>query len=160
MDELMTFDAAWVMLGNGEPRYEEQWRSLAARYPGRVSARIGYEERMEHLIEAGADAFLMPSRFEPCGLNQLNSLRYGTLPIVRATGGLDDTVEDMTMDGGGTGFKFVDYTPAALVGAVSRALDAYRTPDVWRQLQQNAMRKDYSWDVSAREYVKVYRANS
>ena len=133
---------------------------VADRYPGRVSARIGYDERLEHLIEAGADAFLMPSRFEPCGLNQLNSLRYGTLPNVRATGGLDDTVEDMTVNGGGTGFKFVEYTAAALVGAVGRAMDAYRNPEVWRRMQQTAMRKDYSWEVPAREYVKVYRANS
>jgi starch synthase len=156
---LMELDAAWVMLGSGERRYEELWTALAARYPDRVSATIGYDEGLEHLIGAGADAFLMPSQFESCGLNQLNSLRYGTLPIVRATGGLDDTVDDAAEDGG-TGFKFVDYTPEALVATVRRALDAFRNPASWRRLQQNAMRKDYSWDVSAREYVKVYRAAS
>ena len=90
----MALDAAWVMLGSGDRLYEEQWKMLAARFPDRVSATIGYDQRLEHLIEAGADAFLMPSRFEPCGLNQLNSLRYGTLPIVHATGGLNDTVQD------------------------------------------------------------------
>ena len=91
----MALDAAWVMLGSGERRYEELWRALAARYPDRVSATIGFDERLAHLIEAGADMFLMPSRFEPCGLNQMYSLRYGTVPIVRATGGLNDTVVDV-----------------------------------------------------------------
>jgi starch synthase len=160
-DELMAFDAAWVMLGSGERRYEELWKSLAARYPDRVSTTIGYDERLEHLIEAGADMFLMPSHFEPCGLNQLNSLRYGTPPIVRATGGLDDTVEDVDpVNGQGTGFKFADYTPDALVAAVRRALDVYRNRGVWQQMQRNAMQRDYSWDVAAREYVKVYSATS
>ena len=159
--ELMSLDAAWVMLGSGERRYEELWTILAAQHPGRVSATIGYDERLEHLIEGGADAFLMPSHFEPCGLNQLNSLRYGALPIVRATGGLNDTVEDPGAGGIGTGFKFDDYTPAALVAAVRRALQTYvETPEVWQAMQREAMRKDYSWDVSAREYVKVYRVNS
>jgi starch synthase len=154
-DELMALDAAWVMLGSGERRYEKLWTSLAARYPDRVSTTIGYEERLEHLIEAGADAFLMPSYFEPCGLNQLNSLRYGTLPIVRATGGLDDTVTDRV-----TGFKFSDYTAEALVGAVRRALETYRKPGMWQKMQKTAMKRDYSWDVPAREYVKVYSAIS
>jgi starch synthase len=158
-DELMGLDAAWVMLGSGERRYEELFTALAARHPERVSVRIGYDERLEHLITAGADAFLMPSRFEPCGLNQLNSLRYGTLPIVRAVGGLDDTVEDAdAVNGRGTGFKFVAYAPEALVGTLRRALEVYQDRQAWRKLQENAMRKDYSWDVSVREYVKVYSA--
>jgi starch synthase len=158
--ELMSLDAAWVMLGSGERRYEELWTRLAAQYPDRVSATIGYDERLEHLIEGGADAFLMPSRFEPCGLNQLNSLRYGTLPIVRATGGLNDTVED-TPERAGTGFKFTEYTPAALIATVRRALETYTgRPELWQEMQRAAMRKDYSWDVSAREYVKVYSAIS
>jgi len=159
LDELMELDAAWVMLGSGEPRYEQSWRALPQRCPGRVSVRIGYDQRLEHLIEAGADAFLMPSRFEPCGLNQLNSLRYGTLPIVHATGGLKDTVEDGAA-GRGTGFTFEDYTPKALVAAVRRALATYRSPDDWQRMQRTAMAKDYSWDVPALEYVKVYSANS
>jgi starch synthase len=158
IDELMGLDAAWVMLGSGERRYEALWQELAERFPGRVSTRIGYEQRLEHLIEAGADAFLMPSRFEPCGLNQLNSLRYGTLPIVRATGGLNDTVQDASGPGG-TGFTFADYTAEALVRAVRRALEAYKTPDAWARLQRTAMAKDYSWDLPALEYVKVYRAH-
>ena len=159
-DELMALDAAWVMLGSGDRRYEEQWKTLAARFPDRVSATIGYDERLEHLIEGGADLFLMPSRFEPCGLNQLNSLRYGTLPVVRATGGLNDTVRESADGQPGTGFRFDDYTPEALVSTVRRALGVYRTRDTWRGMQRAAMAGDFSWDVSAREYVKVYRANS
>ena len=158
MDDLLALDAAWVMLGSGERRYEQLWSELPGRAPGRISVRIGYDHGYEHLIEAGADAFLMPSRFEPCGLNQLNSLRYGTLPIVRATGGLNDTVTDAA-DSGGTGFTFSDYTPQALVEAVRRALEAYEDPETWGRLQRRAMERDYSWDVPALEYVKVYGAN-
>jgi starch synthase len=159
-EELMTLDAAWVMLGSGDRGYEEQWKMLAARFPDRVSTTIGYDERLEHLIEGGADAFLMPSRFEPCGLNQLNSLRYGTLPIVRATGGLNDTVRDAVDGQPGTGFRFDDYTAAGLVAAVKEALDVYKTPERWREMQRAAMAGDFSWDVAAREYVKVYSVNS
>lgn len=157
LDELMPLDAAWVMLGSGERRYEQLWLALSERFPGRVGVRIGYDQGLEHLIEAGADAFLMPSRFEPCGLNQLNSLRYGTLPIVRATGGLKDTVDDSAAEG--TGFLFEDYSSEALVAAVRRALETYRSP-AWQRMQRSAMAKDYSWDVPALEYVKVYSANS
>jgi starch synthase len=159
IDELMALDAAWVMLGSGERRYEQLWSRLPERFPGRVSTRIGYDHGLEHLIEAGADAFLMPSRFEPCGLNQLNSLRYGTLPIVHATGGLRDTVTDASAKAG-NGFTFTDYSPEELVRTVRRALEAYKTPKRWERLQRNAMKKDYSWDVPALEYVKVYSANS
>ena len=155
-EELMALDATWVMLGSGEPHYEHMWRTFAARYPDRVTATIGFDENLAHQIEAGADMFLMPSRFEPCGLNQLYSLRYGTVPIVRGTGGLEDTVVDAAQPGG-TGFKFSDYTPGALVAAVRRALDAFRDKDAWTALQREGMRRDASWDVSAREYVKVYR---
>ena len=158
LTELMSLDAAWVMLGSGERRYEEEWRALAARYPERVSTTIGFDERLAHHIEAGADMFLMPSRFEPCGLNQLYSLRYGTVPIVRATGGLNDTVEDVAAGESGTGFKFRDYTPDALVSTVRRALSAYRDPAGWAAIEQRGMRQDHSWDASAAEYVKLYRA--
>jgi starch synthase len=157
-DELMSLDASWVMLGSGERRYEDLWKSLAAKHPNRVSATIGFDERLAHQIEAGSDLFLMPSRFEPCGLNQLYSLRYGTLPIVRATGGLADTVADAGEMGQGTGFSFSQYTPGALVAAVRRALAAYRHPETWQQMQRRGMKQDHSWDASAREYVKVYRA--
>jgi starch synthase len=157
-DRLMAFDASWVMLGSGEPAYEAFWRGLQERFPDRVAVYIGFNERLAHLIEAGADLFLMPSRFEPCGLNQMYSLRYGTLPVVRATGGLDDTVQDADeVARGGNGFKFREYDPSALAATVGRALEAYRKPRRWRTLQKAAMRQDHSWDVSAREYVKVYR---
>ena len=136
----MALDASWVMLGSGERRYEDAWRALAARYPDRVSATIGFDERLAHLIEAGADMFLMPSRFEPCGLNQLYSLRYGTVPIVRATGGLKDTVEDVdAAPDSGTGFTFSDYTPGALVETVQRALTAFGNPARWRAMQRRGM---------------------
>lgn len=156
-ESLLSLDASWVMLGSGERHYEELWRAMADRHPDRVSTTIGFDERLAHLIEAGADMFLMPSRFEPCGLNQLYSLRYGTVPIVRATGGLDDSVTDAA-EPGGNGIKFADLTPGALVAAVRRALDLYRDRPKWQALQREGMAKDPSWDVSAREYVKVYRA--
>jgi len=156
-DELMALDATWVMLGSGERWCERFWVDLAARYPERVAARIGFDEKLAHLIEAGADLFLMPSHFEPCGLNQMYSLRYGTLPIVRATGGLDDTVIDADADPArGTGFKFQDESAAALVATVERALESYGNTRRWKSIQRRAMAEDHSWDVSAREYVKVY----
>jgi starch synthase len=157
--ELMSLDASWVMLGSGEPHYEDFWRALAARHPLRVSATIGFSERLAHFIEAGSDMFLMPSRWEPCGLNQMYSLRYGTVPVVRATGGLQDTVSDPDEAGpGATGFKFREYEPRAMGGALERAIGAYHNPGAWKQMQQTGMRQDHSWDGSAREYVKVYRA--
>jgi starch synthase len=158
-EQLMSLDAAWVMLGSGERRYEDAWRALAGRYPDRVSTTIGFDERLAHQIEAGADMFLMPSRFEPCGLNQMYSLRYGTAPIVRATGGLNDTVEDVDeAPGTGTGFKFREYTPQALVLTVRRALATFLDQPRWTEMQRRGMRLDHSWDASAKEYVKVYRA--
>jgi starch synthase len=155
-DHLMSLDASWVMLGSGEPHYERLLQALADRHPDRVAAVIGFDERLAHYIEAGSDMFLMPSLYEPCGLNQLYSLRYGTLPIVRATGGLEDTVVDAS-EPGGNGFKFREYAPGALVAAVTRALEIYKDQHQWAVLQRSAMAVDASWDVSAREYVKVYR---
>jgi starch synthase len=158
-DELRSLDAAWVMLGSGERRYEDFWGAFEATHPDRVSTTIGFDERLAHLIEAGADMFLMPSRFEPCGLNQMYSLRYGTVPIVRATGGLDDTVQDVdAAPGSGTGFKFRDYSTEALVLAVRRALSAFGDPAGWAAIQARGMRQDHSWDASAQKYVKLYRA--
>ena len=156
-DELPGLDATFVLLGTGDPRYEKLWTGLALRYPDRIGVRIGFDERLAHLIEAGADIFLMPSRFEPCGLNQMYSLRYGTVPVVRATGGLHDTVKDYDpRTGAGTGFTFQEYTSAALLRALRRALDTYRKPAQWQRLQAEGMRQDHSWDASAREYVKIY----
>ena len=154
--ELMELDASWMMLGSGERHYEDLWRTMASRHPDRVAATIGFDERLAHMIEAGADMFLMPSRYEPCGLNQLYSLRYGTVPIVRSTGGLEDTVVDADAPGG-NGIKFAEYSRSAMVGAVRRALELYADKARWTALQQSGMATDPSWDVSAREYVKVYR---
>ena len=157
MDRLQALDATWVLLGSGERRFEDLWRTLAAERPDRVSATIGFDERLAHLIEAGADMFLMPSRFEPCGLNQMYSLRYGTVPIVRATGGLEDTVTDADASPeSGTGFKFADYTPGALVAVMQRALATYSDKRRWQAIQQRGMKRDHSWDASARAYVKLY----
>jgi len=157
-DRLIGFDASWVVLGSGEAWCEDVWRQLAAQRPDRVSTRIGFDDHLAHLIEGGADLFLMPSWYEPCGLNQMYSQRYGTLPIVRATGGLEDTVIDAnTSPETGTGFKFQGYSADEMVGAIDRALNAFRNSNTWKSFQQNAMRQDFSWDVSAREYVKVYR---
>jgi starch synthase len=157
-DRLMRFDAAWVLLGSGDAWCEDLWRQLAARLPGRVAARIGFDERLAHLIEGGSDMFLMPSWYEPCGLNQMYSQRYGTVPIVRATGGLNDTVVDVDeRPEAATGLKFHDYSPGALVWAVERALALFPNSPRWKGIQRNGMKQDFSWDVSAREYVKVYR---
>ncbi len=157
LPQIVRLDAAYVLLGSGDTRYEEDWRAAAAGHPARIGTRIGFDERLAHLIEGGSDIFLMPSRFEPCGLNQMYSLRYGTVPVVRATGGLDDTVEDYRpQTATGTGFKFRGYTGRALIRALRRALEVYQTPSRWRALQLTGMQQDHSWDASAREYVKVY----
>ena len=149
--KLHALDATWTVLGTGEARYQDLWRDLAARHPERVGVRIGFDEGLAHLIEAGADMFLMPSHFEPCGLNQMYSLRYGTVPVVRAVGGLADTVRDDK-----TGFVFEEYTPEALWATLERALEAFKNPRKWRALQAAGMKQDYSWDRSAREYVRIY----
>lgn len=150
-----------VALGSGETGYEESLRQQAARHAGRLAVRIGYDEQLAHRIEAGADMFLMPSRFEPCGLNQLYSLRYGTVPIVRRVGGLADTVVDATEEniesGKATGIVFQDARAAALLGAVDRALTLWRDGARWKQIMRAGMRQDFSWDRSAAEYLELYK---
>ena len=156
-DELPTLDATFVVLGTGERRHQDLWRDLAATHPTVIGARIGFDEGLAHLIEGGSDIFLMPSRFEPCGLNQMYSLRYGTVPVVRATGGLRDTVRDVDPETGqGTGFTFGEYTPEALLAALRRALALFGNQTLWRRIQRAGMRQDFSWDASARQYVEVY----
>ena len=156
-DALPALNASFVLLGSGEPRYEERWKQMAERHPNRVGVKIGFDDGLAHLVEGGADMFLMPSRFEPCGLNQMYSLRYGTVPIVRATGGLFDTVHDVDRaTGRGTGFTFVEHSPVALLGALGRAVEMFENRPGWRRIQRAGMREDFSWDASAREYVKVY----
>ncbi|MCX6544348.1 MAG: glycogen synthase GlgA [Acidobacteria bacterium] len=158
VSDLMHLDATFVILGTGLPHYEQMWRKLQAQHPDRVSVTVGFSEEMAHLIEGGADIFLMPSRFEPCGLNQMYSLRYGTVPVVRATGGLDDTVQQAdAATGKGTGFKFKEYSPHAMLAALEAAVDAFGHRDVWRKIQVAGMKEDHSWDRSAREYVKIYQ---
>jgi len=157
VEELPRLEATFVLLGSGERRYEDLWLGLAARYPDRVGARIGFDEPLSHLIEGGADLFLMPSRFEPCGLNQMYSLRYGTVPLVRATGGLFDTVTNFNpQTGEGTGFTFDQYSSQALLNTMRWALGIYPDRGTWRRIQAAGMTQDFSWDASARQYVKVY----
>ena len=148
----------WVVLGSGENDLEDFFSWAARTFPDRVSAYIGYNEPLAHRIEAGADLFLMPSRYEPCGLNQMYSLNYGTVPIVRKTGGLADTVFDYhEYHEQGNGFSFVDPTPYALYVTIHRALDLFPLRDTWREIQKRGMVMDFSWDRSAREYLALYR---
>jgi starch synthase len=157
--ELMREDLVLAVLGTGESRYEEMFLALAKAYPGRVGVKIAYDNKMAHAIEAGADMFLMPSRYEPCGLNQIYSLKYGTVPIVRATGGLDDTIETFDLEHGtGTGFKFAEYSGAALLQCVQQALHHHADVRIWKRIQLNGMAKDFSWKASAVEYGKLYEA--
>ena len=156
--ELPALDATFVIVGTGEPHYQEMWRNLSHWRGDRVSAFIGFDERRAHLVEGGSDMFMMPSRFEPCGLNQMYSQRYGTVPIVRAVGGLVDTVRPYNpKNGRGTGFLFSDYQPRALLDALRAALGTFPNKKVWTRLQKNGMRVDFSWDRSAGEYVKMYK---
>ena len=156
-DELPRLDCSFVLLGSGDRRYEDLWLALAARHPDRIGARIGFDEPLAHLIEAGSDVFLMPSRFEPSGLNQMYSMRYGTVPLVRAVGGLADTVRNYSpKTGDGTGFTFDDYSAQALLNTLRWALEVYEDRAAWLRIQRAGMAQDFSWDASAREYVKVY----
>src|SRR5688572_6446668 len=156
-DTLPTLGARFVVLGTGEGKYEDFWRAHAARSPDCVAATIGFDEGMAHRIEGGADLFLMPSRFEPCGLNQMYSQRYGTVPVVRATGGLADTVRSYDpATGSGTGFAFDEYSSQALLSTLRRALRTYEDRAAWRRLQLAGMQEDFSWDRSARQYVSLY----
>ena len=138
-------------LGSGEPEYEEIFQRMAVEFPGRIAVRVGFDNRLAHLVEAGADLFLMPSRYEPCGLNQIYSLRYGTVPVVRATGGLDDTIDSET------GFKFAGYSSEALLGAVREALEAFGDREAWRERMRRGMKRDFSWNASAAQYSALYR---
>jgi starch synthase len=150
-DELMNEKLALVVLGSGEARYEELFQELAARYPGRVAFRSGYDEPLAHKIEAGADLFLMPSQYEPCGLNQIYSLRYGTVTNVRAVVGLDDTVTEET------GFKFVGYTGNEMLFAVREALKAFENKKAWKKRMLAGMKQDYSWPASADHMLELYQ---
>jgi len=154
-------DVQWVILGTGEPYYHDALGQIAQEFPNRVAAKLEFSDALAHRIEAGADVFLMPSRYEPCGLNQLYSLKYGTVPVVRATGGLVDTVTDLTPEtlaaGTATGFSFEVQSPSVLEATLRRAIETYWQNDAaWRQLIETGMRQDWSWTASAQRYVEIY----
>jgi starch synthase len=158
-NELAREVLAIIALGTGQPEYEALFERLAEKYPKRAAVRIGYDNALAHKIEAGADMFLMPSRYEPCGLSQIYSMRYGTVPVVRATGGLDDTVQNFDPSTKqGTGFKFEEYNGRALLECLRTAVQIYRDRDAWRAIQTSAMAQDFSWRSSATSYVTVYEA--
>ncbi|WP_166830023.1 glycogen synthase GlgA [Thalassoroseus pseudoceratinae] len=159
-EEFFSRDVQLVLLGTGNQEFESQLEELGRKYPEKCAIKIGFSEPKAHLIEAGADAFLMPSQFEPCGLNQMYSQRYGTVPIVRLVGGLADTVVDADSkavnEGVATGFGFRNHTSQNLLDTIDRACSAYRTPTLWKQLVETGMRKDFSWATKADDYLTVY----
>jgi starch synthase len=158
--EITALDFSLALLGTGDKKMEEYFTGLARRFPKRVSARICYDERLAHMVEAGADIFLMPSRYEPCGLNQIYSLIYGTVPIVRATGGLNDTVRDVSEERA-NGFKFADFSAAALVAKLAEATSLFKCDkSAWQKLSLSSMDEDFSWTKPARRYAELYATSS
>ena len=158
-DRLMERDVQLAILGSGDETYHAALQALVEKYPGRVGVDHNFNEPLARQIYGGSDVFLMPSNFEPCGLGQLIAMRYGAVPVVRATGGLVDTVIDAGRSPQrGTGFAFKPYTPAALLGAIDRALAVFAQPDRWSAIQRRAMSADFSWQTSAQQYVALYRS--
>ena len=158
LDELFALDIGFVLLGTGEQRYHDLFNQVACKYPKKAGVRIAYDERLAHKIEAGTDLFLMPSKYEPCGLNQIYSLKYGTIPVVRATGGLDDTITNYdAATGKGNGFKFNRYDSKELLNQVKAAIGLFHRPEHWKQLLRNAMMADFSWQRSAKAYLQLYQ---
>src|SRR5208282_2218847 len=154
IDDLMALDVQLVMLASGDPALEQFFNAAAQRYHDRLRVITQFDNPMAHRIQAGSDAFLMPSRFEPCGLTQMYALKYGTAPIVRATGGLRDTVTEFDPKAGiGNGFVFEAYRPDALVDAIRRMAKVFANPPAWRRLVQNCFAADFSWDRAARNYL-------
>jgi starch synthase len=158
LEEMLCANIQFAQIGSGEPMFQRAFQDLARRFPARAAVRIGFDQGLSHRIEAGCDFFLMPSRFEPCGLNQMYSLRYATVPIVRATGGLDDTVIDPREDlGRANGIKFNDYSGQALSKAIRKAIALYETPELLHRFRLNGMAADFSWSRVAERYVEQYR---
>ncbi len=158
IDELFSYDIGFVLLGTGEQKYHDLFNRIGQKYPQKAGIRIAYDDRLAHKIEAGADLFLMPSKYEPCGLNQIYSLKYGTIPIVRATGGLDDTISHYDPSTGtGNGFKFTRYDPKDFLSQIKTAMSLYVQPEHWTRLIRNAMASDFSWQKSAEAYLQLYR---
>ncbi|MEK6558634.1 MAG: glycogen synthase GlgA [Planctomycetota bacterium] len=159
--DLMKADLQFVLLGTGEQKYQELFQTYANKYPAKVAVKLNFDECSAHEIEAGSDMFLMPSRFEPCGLNQLYSLKYGTVPIVRSTGGLADTITDVRSypitNGKANGFLFKEYNSDLLLATIIRALDSFKNKTRWTKLMISGMSQDWSWDMSAREYIALYK---
>ena len=158
LDELFSLDIGFVLLGTGEQKYHDLFNRIAQKYPQKAGIRIAYDDRLAHKIEAGSDFFLMPSKYEPCGLNQIYSLKYGTIPIVRATGGLDDTITQYDpVSKKGNGFKFTRYGAKEFLNAIKEGIRFYSQQEHWKQLLQNAMTADFSWKRSAEAYLQLYR---
>lgn len=159
LEEMLSADMQFVLLGSGSPVYEHGYHELARRFPNKVAARFAFDESLSHRIEAGCDFYLMPSRYEPSGLNQMYSLRYGTVPIVRATGGLDDSVVDFTENKTqANGIKFSEYSPRALSRAIRKALALYEQPGLLSRYRKNGMKCDFSWERTAGQYLRVYES--
>jgi len=157
LPELFKLDLQFVLVASGEKKLEKQFEQVRKKYPDRMGVFFGFDEDLAHLIEAGSDMLLMPSRYEPCGLNQMYSMRYGTIPIVRATGGLEDTVDDHASGSKGTGFKFEKYDAKELIKTVQRALKVYQQQGEWKKLIRSAMQRDFSWTNSAKKYLNLYK---
>jgi len=158
LEELFALDIGFVLLGTGEQKYHDLFQQVARKYPQKAGIRIAYDDRLAHKIEAGADLFLMPSKYEPCGLNQIYSLKYGTIPVVRATGGLDDTIVNYDPSKGtGNGFKFSRYDAKEFLNQIKVAISFFSQPKHWKQLLQNAMTADFSWQRSAETYLQLYQ---
>ena len=158
MEDLMNMNLGMVVLGTGERKYHDLFEGLAKKYPKKLGIKITFDNKIAHKIEAGSDMFLMPSKYEPCGLNQIYSLKYGTIPIVRATGGLDDTIVDYDPKvAEGNGFKFNEYSSKALIVKANKALEAFSDKKEWKKLVLNAMQQDFSWERSAKRYVELYK---
>jgi starch synthase len=160
IEQVMAMDLKMVILGTGEQRYHDLLTAIGKKYPNKISVNIKFDNKLAHMIEAGADMFLMPSRYEPCGLNQMYSLKYGTVPVVRSTGGLADTITDCTpatlQAGTANGFAFAEYDAQKLLETIKRAVLAFKDRDAWRRLMLDGMKQDWSWSRSAGEYVKLY----
>jgi starch synthase len=157
LEEMLKTGAQFILLGDGDKTTEKHFETMQKKHPQQMGVFFGFDKELAHLIEAGSDLFIMPSKYEPCGLNQMYSMRYGTVPVVRATGGLDDTVEDYSGNGKGTGFKFEKYDAKELLKAIQRALKVYQQPEEWKKIMRNGMSKDFSWEHSAKQYVNLYK---
>jgi starch synthase len=158
LEGIFKLGATLVILGTGDQKIQDFLKEAKKKYPGRLGLMIAFDEKVAHTIYAGSDLFLIPSRYEPCGLTQMYALKYGTVPVVRATGGLDDTIQEFEPSTfSGNGFKFRDAAPEALLASLELALRAYSRKDYWRTLIRNAMASDFSWTRSAAEYLSLYR---